>query len=964
MFYSNVDCLTKEKKSELEILLINEKVDIIGLTEISPKHSSFENVEQHYELKTYNLFTNNLNDGCGVAIYVRAGLCAERVTLQSDFKESVWCRIKLRNNDSLLIGCVYRSPSSVDTNSRELLNLFEIARDSRDSHKLIMGDFNLKEINWEDMSTSVGETHLANLFVECVRDSYFIQHITEPTRIRAGQEPSVLDLIFTNEDDMVSEINLLPSIGKSDHVLISFNFNCYITSEFENSQQTKYNFHRGDYQSINANLSSLDWDDEFNGLDLSRSWSRLTEIYIKLVEDYIPVSGSRLNREDYIPYLTQSCFDAIRSKHQKWLKFKHCQTEENFNIYKTARNRVTAEVRKAKYEYEKNLSAKIKTDNKIFWSYVRKHTKTKTVVSKLQMPNGELSSTSQETANTLNNYFASVFKKENLDNIPNFDDRPFNQTIETVNITKELVEKAIKRVNPTKSQGPDKIHPRFIEQTKDNIIEPLTKIFKKSMAESKIPDIWKSANVTAIFKKGERKNPANYRPISLTSVPGKIMERLIRNALVEHMADNNLFTPEQHGFISGKSCTTQLLEYMEDITQAIDNGDDVDVIYLDFCKAFDRVPHTRLLHKLHGYGIRGELYNWIKDFLSNRIQRVVVNGAESDWQEVTSGIPQGSVLGPVLFLIFINDLPDVLEVCVKLFADDTKLYKTIKNQHDRQPVQRSVTSAAIWAIDWDMEFNNTKCHHLHIGKHDSNLNYTIEHQGTDCVITKVDSEKDLGVTIDKNLNFREHISSKINLANRNVGIIFRTFTYLDPEMFKNLYKSIVRPHLEYGTVIWSPMYKKDKIAIENVQRRATKLVRSCKDLSYPERLRKLGLPSLEYRRERSDLIQVYKILNDIDKMNKDKLFTLSAYGATRGHPKKIFKERPRLNIRANSFPHRVVNTWNNLPEHVVMAPSVNAFKSRLNTHWKGHPHKFEPACYETGTNTGQRNYIPNASLQV
>ena len=337
------------------------------------------------------------------------------------------------------------------------------------------------------------------------------------------------------------------------------------------------------------------------------------------------------------------------------------------------------------------------------------------------------------------------------------------------------------------------------------------------------------------------------------------MERLIRNALVEHMVDNNLFTPEQHGFISGKSCTTQLLEYMEDITQAIDNGDDVDVIYLDFCKAFDRVPHTRLLRKLHGYGIRGELYNWIKDFLSNRIQRVVVNGAESDWQEVTSGILQGSVLGPVLFLIFINDLPDVLEVCVKLFADDTKLYKTIKSHHDRQPVQRSVTSAAIWAIDWDMEFNNTKCHHLHIGKHDSNLNYTIEHQGTDCVITKVDSEKDLGVTIDKNLNFREHISSKINLANRNVGIIFRTFTYLDPEMFKNLYKSIVRPHLEYGTVIWTPMCKKDKIAIENVQRRATKLVRSCKDLS--ERLRKLGLPSLEYRRERSDLIQVYKILN-------------------------------------------------------------------------------------------------------
>ena len=318
----------------------------------------------------------------------------------------------------------------------------------------------------------------------------------------------------------------------------------------------------------------------------------------------------------------------------------------------------------------------------------------------------------------------------------------------------------------------------------------------------------------------------------------------------------------------------------------------------------------------------------------------------------------------MLFLIFINDLPDVLEICVKLFADDTKVYETITCQQDRLPVQRSVTNAVNWAKDWDMEFNDTKCHHLHIGKHDNDLNYTIEKQDQECIITKVDSEKDLGVTIDKNLNFREHISTKINIANRNLGIIFRTFTFLDPEMFKNLYKSLVRPHLEYGTVIWSPMYKKDRIAIENVQRRATKLVNSCKDLSYPERLKKLGLPSLEYRRDRLDLVQVYKILNDIDKVDKDKLFTMSNYGSTRGHPKKLFKERPRLNIRANSFSNRVVNVWNNLPEQVVMAPSVNAFKSRLNNHWKGHPHKFLPACYVTGTTTGQRNYISNASLQV
>ena len=472
MFYSNVDCLTKEKKSELEFLLANNDIDIIGLTEILPKHSLFENLDIHYNLKNFNIFTNGLKDGRGVAIYVREGLCAEQVIMQVEFKESVWCRIKLRNNDSLLVGCVYRSPNSTDQNSLEVINLFERAKDSRDTHKLVMGDFNFREINWETVTTSVGETHIASLFVESVRDSYFVQHVTKPTRIRTGNEPSVLDLIFTNEEDMVSELDYLSSIGKSDHLLISFNFNCYTTSEFEGSKKVKYNYHKGDYQSINADLSRIDLDEEFQGLDLSRSWSRLTEIYIKLVEEYIPESGSRQNCENYIPYLTQSCFDAIRSKHQKWLKFKHCQTEENFNAYKLARNHVTAEIRSAKYNYEKNLSAIIKTDNKIFWSYVRKQSKTKSVVSKLQMPNGEITTTSQETANTLNDYFASVFRKENLDNIPNFEDREFNRIVETVTITEELVDKAIKRVNPTKSQGPDQFHPRFIEQTKNNITKP------------------------------------------------------------------------------------------------------------------------------------------------------------------------------------------------------------------------------------------------------------------------------------------------------------------------------------------------------------------------------------------------------------------------------------------------------------------------------------------------------------
>ena len=183
-------------------------------------------------------------------------------------------------------------------------------------------------------------------------------------------------------------------------------------------------------------------------------------------------------------------------------------------------------------------------------------------------------------------------------------------------------------------------------------------------------------------------------------------------------------------------------------------------------------------------------------------------------------------------------------------------------------------------------------------------------------------------------------------------------------MFLSLYKSIVRPHLEYTSVIWSPLYKKDKITLENIQRRATRLIPAMKGKTYPERLKRLGLPTLEYRRERADMVEVYKIMNDIDLANKDKLFQMATFQATRGHPLKLFKRRSRLNVRANSFSMRVIDNWNSLPTNVVLAPSVNSFKNRLNKHWHGHPLKFEASCYIPGVQPTLATQQRNASLEA
>ena len=391
---------------------------------------------------------------------------------------------------------------------------------------------------------------------------------------------------------------------------------------------------------------------------------------------------------------------------------------------------------------------------------------------------------------------------------------------------------------------------------------------------------------------------------------------------------------------SGRSCVTQLLEVLDRWTEELDNKNKVDAIYLDFRKAFDIVPHQRLIKKLYAYGIRGEVIIWIEEFLKDRQQRVVLNGETSEWTNVTSGIPQGSVLGPVLFLLYINDLPDMVKNIVKLFADDTKLYARVNTEYQRSSLQTDINNLVKWSETWQLQFNSSKCKHLHLGI-ESGFTYHMEGKE----IELVNEEKDLGVIVDNKLKFQTHIASSTKKANRVLGLIRRTFTNKDKETFLCLFKSLVRPHLEYCSAVWSVIHKKESIAIENVQRRATKILHNIRHLSYSERLLYLGLPSLQYRRMRADMIQVFKILNGIDSVESDNLFTSTSARNTRGNSRKLQKKHCRLDIRKYFFSQRIVNTWNSLPEDTVTATSVNIFKDKLNILWKKHPTKFAPDCY-------------------
>ena len=441
-----------------------------------------------------------------------------------------------------------------------------------------------------------------------------------------------------------------------------------------------------------------------------------------------------------------------------------------------------------------------------------------------------------------------------------------------------------------------------------------------------MPTEWKSAEITAIFKKGDKRDPGNYRPVSLTSVICKVLESIIADFIREYMESNNFFSKCQHGFRQKRSCMTQLLEVMNDFSKLREENKTIDVIYLDFSKAFDTVPHKRLINKLSAYGIQDNLLNWITDFLSDRKQRVKVNSSVSDYAPVTSGIPQGSILGPLLFIIYINDLPEVVENICKIFADDTNLYGE-SSKH--QSIQNDLFNLLEWSRKWLLSFNIGKCGALHIGNNNPQHDYTMDVQNKSN-LTKVNSEKNVGVVFSPNLKFDEHITNIVKSTNQKIGLIKRSFTHLDKDSFVKIYKAIIRTNLEYGNVIWHPFYLRQIRLIEDVQRRATRILPALRNLSYQDRLRELKLPSLQYRRLRGDLIQTYKIVNELDNLDKDQFFTMNETKyELRNSSLKLQKHFCKSRIRSNYFSERVINHWNSLSDNTKQAPSLLTFKIRI-----------------------------------
>ena len=544
---------------------------------------------------------------------------------------------------------------------------------------------------------------------------------------------------------------------------------------------------------------------------------------------------------------------------------------------------------------------------------------------------GSKATTASEKAEVLNNFFSSVFTDEDLDNIPD-DDAPYlGEFLNSFVINRDAVYKKLMDLKPGKSPGLDGWHPVFLKSLATDLALPLSILFQKSLNEGVLPSDWLKACVTAIHKKGDKTTAGNYRPISITSILCKIMESLVRDELVNHMVKNNLISSKQHGFVPLGNCITNLLSCIEEWIKILESGDTVDVIYTDFAKAFDSVPHQRLLKKLRINGIIGKTTAWIKAFLSDREQCVRVEQEYSGWIRVKSGIPQGSVLGPILFVLFINDMPDVVDCLIQLFADDAKLFNRVnlRDVDSGVKLQEDIDSLSRWSKKWQLPFNVSKCKALHIGTCNPCRRYKMDGKQ----LSHINEEKDLGVIIDCDLKFHKQTAAAVKKASCSLGLIKKSFALLNRLTLPPLYTSLTRSHLEYANVIWGPFYKEDAKLVEKVQRRATKVVEDLKNLPYEDRLRSLKLPSLQYRRRRGDMICAYNIISGKVKVDAEKIFTM-ATKTMRGHQCKMQKKKMTKTTSQNVFSNRIIDDWNNLPSHIVKSPSTDEFKKALDSHWR------------------------------
>ena len=590
---------------------------------------------------------------------------------------------------------------------------------------------------------------------------------------------------------------------------------------------------------------------------------------------------------------------------------------------------------------ESKVLERIKENPRYFFSYAKRFSKRPSTVGPLLNSKYELENDPKKMADLLQHQYSSVFSD------PKCKDKkcPYlkidiKSTLSDIVFTKKDIVKAIDEIQLESACGEDDIPSRVLKKCKNNLCYPILILWQESFQNGYIAKQFKTQIITPVHKKDSKAEAANYRPIALTSHVIKIFERVIRNHIVSHLESNNLICSNQHGFRKHRSCLTQLLHHIDTVLKNLLNNQDSDVIYLDFAKAFDKVDHEILLEKLCAYGIRGNLLTWLKCYLENRQQTVVINGEHSFTANVKSGVPQGTVLGPILFIIYLNDL----EKCVKhsvisSFADDTRLKRAINTTKDVTLLQSDLSQTIDWSTANNMLLHQNKfeliCHTLNPQNPLKQLPFYTEyaeyHTADGTIISPQHTVKDLGVIISSDMSWSPHIRSVCESAKKISSWILSVFADRRAEILLPLYKMLARSRLEYCSPLITTSKVEDIKLLESVQRSFTARIEEVKHLNYWERLKKLKLMSVERRRERYCIIFVYKILHELTPNDLEfEFYESTRHGIRCKIPPLVKNSSAKAqSLYDESFRVRGAKLFNIIPQFIKQKPTLNSFKSTL-----------------------------------
>ncbi|XP_065680617.1 uncharacterized protein LOC124817085 [Hydra vulgaris] len=780
------------KLSELSTPALAYEIDVIAIAETWFKLDLIKIIDG-YEL--YQADRDRIGEG--VPIYVNKRLTnieIVNVHLNNKEIEQVWCSINC-NNFHLTVGCVYRPPNSTAGYSKLILDSIRTALKLKSGKKytdlIVVRDFNFPNIDWTDDGPIIysNANSIEHEFIKVLNDCSLYQIVNFSTFKQNDSVSAVntSDLVLVCNPNCIDFFQCGPQLSHYEkgryHYSITWQ---YFTSLSNNTVLTKdkFCFKKGNFFQINKYLKQVNWVEHFYNKSACECYELFLHTYNESCRLFIPTLNNK--KKNSQPWLDAKIKKAIKIKHSMFYSNLHRQSQESRKAFNKMCANVKKQIKRSTREYEMDLVKRAKLAPKLLFSYANRKQNIKTQIRAIKNKKDQVTTEISYISDILNRQFQSVFVNDNDQPIPKFLQRCENQcdcSKLSNMITYEKVLKMLEGMNESKHAA-------------EGFVDPAVHIFKLSFDTGCVPYHWSVANVSLIYKGGSKLEPENYRP-------------------------------EQTGFVPNKSCTTNLIETIDTITFETAKGKPLCVIYLDFAKAFDKVEHKRLLTKIKAYGITGKIYNWIESFLANRNQRVAISNTVSEWVSVTSGVPQGSILGPMLFLLFINDLPEVVLNTFKMYADDSKIIAIEDSIDNQAEMQTDLDNIVKWCNNWGMELNCKKCKVMRFGNQKVfrgiDKTYTMNINGMIYDHSNSVLERDLGVFVQPDMRWKHQTQVCVNKASKILGLIINAFESRDYYMWKILYTNYVRPHLEFAAPAWSPPNVAEISMLERVQRRATKI---------------------------------------------------------------------------------------------------------------------------------------------